>query len=29
MRAVQAGKGELLPDMPFVARMCRPFPPLA
>lgn len=29
MRAVQAGKGELLPDMPFVARMCRPFPALA
>jgi predicted acylesterase/phospholipase RssA len=26
-RAIQAGKGELLPDMPFVARMCRPYPP--
>jgi predicted acylesterase/phospholipase RssA len=24
-RAVQSGKGELLPDMPLVARMCRPF----
>jgi predicted acylesterase/phospholipase RssA len=28
-RAIQAGKAELQPDMPFVARMCRPFPPLA
>ncbi len=28
-RAIQAGKEELLPDMPLVARMCRPFPPLA
>jgi predicted acylesterase/phospholipase RssA len=28
-RAIQAGKAELNPDMPFVARMCRPFPPLA
>lgn len=28
-RAIQAGKAELHPDMPFVARMCRPFPPLA
>jgi len=27
-RAIQAGKAELNPDMPFVARMCRPFPPL-
>jgi predicted acylesterase/phospholipase RssA len=27
-RAIQAGKAELHPDMPFVARMCRPFPPL-
>jgi predicted acylesterase/phospholipase RssA len=27
-QAVQAAKGELHPDMPFVARMCRPFPPL-
>jgi predicted acylesterase/phospholipase RssA len=27
-RAVQAGKAELLPDMPLVARMCRPFPAL-
>jgi predicted acylesterase/phospholipase RssA len=25
-RAIQAGKAELNPDMPFVARMCRPFP---
>jgi predicted acylesterase/phospholipase RssA len=29
LRAVQEGKGELLPEMPFVVRMCRPFPPLA
>jgi len=28
-RAIRAGKSELNPDMPFVARMCRPFPPLA
>jgi predicted acylesterase/phospholipase RssA len=27
-RAVQAGKAELHPDMGFLARMCRPFPPL-
>jgi predicted acylesterase/phospholipase RssA len=27
-RAVQAGKAELHPDMPFVAHMCRPFAPL-
>jgi predicted acylesterase/phospholipase RssA len=27
-RAIQAGKAELHPDMPFVARMCRPFAPL-
>ncbi len=27
-RAVQAAKAELLPDMPLVARMCRPFPAL-
>ena len=27
-RAVQAGKAELNPDMPLVARLCRPFPPL-
>jgi len=27
-RAVQEGKAELHPDMPFVARMCRPFPPI-
>ncbi len=26
-RAIQAGKAELHPDMPLVARMCRPFPP--
>ncbi len=26
-RAIQWGKEELLPDMPFVARMVRPFPP--
>jgi len=26
-RALQDGKAELHPDMPFVARMCRPFPP--
>jgi predicted acylesterase/phospholipase RssA len=25
-RAVQAGRTELLPDMPLVARLCRPFP---
>jgi hypothetical protein len=24
-RAVNEGKAELHPDMPFVARMCRPF----
>ncbi len=28
-RAIQAGKAELNPDMPLVARMCRPFPPIA
>lgn len=28
-RAVQAGKAELHPDMGLLARMCRPFPPLA
>ena len=28
-RAIQAGKAELHPEMPFVARMCRPFPALA
>jgi Patatin-like phospholipase len=28
-RAIQCGKAELQPDMPFVARMCRPFPPLS
>ena len=28
-RAIQAGKEELLPDMPLVARICRPFRPLA
>jgi predicted acylesterase/phospholipase RssA len=28
-RAIQSGKAELHPDMPFVARMCRPFSPLA
>lgn len=28
-RAIQAGKAELHPDMPFVARMCRPLAPLA
>jgi hypothetical protein len=27
-RAIQAGKAELQRDMPFVARMCRPFAPL-
>jgi predicted acylesterase/phospholipase RssA len=27
-KAVQAGRSELLPDMPLVARLCRPFPPL-
>ncbi|HEX9309088.1 MAG TPA: patatin-like phospholipase family protein [Anaeromyxobacter sp.] len=27
-RAIQAGKAELHPDMPFVARMCRPFAPI-
>jgi predicted acylesterase/phospholipase RssA len=27
-RAVHAGKAELNPDMPLVARLCRPFPPL-
>jgi len=26
-RAVRLGKSELAPDMPFIARMCRPFPP--
>ena len=25
-RAIQAGKAELHPDMPFIARMCRPIP---
>jgi predicted acylesterase/phospholipase RssA len=25
-RAIQAGKAELLPDMPLLARLCRPFP---
>jgi predicted acylesterase/phospholipase RssA len=28
-RAVQWGKEELVPDMPLVARLCRPFPALA
>ncbi len=28
LRAIQSGKAELHPDMPFLARMCRPFPPL-
>ena len=28
-RAIQGGKAELNPEMPLVARMCRPFPPLA
>jgi predicted acylesterase/phospholipase RssA len=28
-RAIQAGKTELLPDMPLLARLCRPYPPLA
>ena len=28
-RAIQNGKAELHPDMALVARMCRPFPPLA
>lgn len=27
-RAIRGGKAELHPDMAFVARMCRPFPPL-
>jgi len=27
-RAIQAGKAELLPDMPLLARLCRPFPAL-
>ena len=27
-KAVQAGRAELLPDMPLVARICRPFPAL-
>ncbi len=27
-QAIQSGKSELHPDMPFIARMCRPFPPL-
>ena len=27
-RAIQEGKAELHQDMPFIARMCRPFPPL-
>jgi predicted acylesterase/phospholipase RssA len=29
LRAIQSGTAELHPDMPFVARMCRPFAPLA
>jgi hypothetical protein len=28
-KAIQAGKAELHPDMALVARICRPFPPLA
>jgi hypothetical protein len=28
-RAVQAGRAELLPDMPLLARVCRAFPALA
>jgi hypothetical protein len=28
-RAIQWGKEELLPEMPFVARMVRPYPPIA
>ncbi len=28
-RAIQSGKAELLPEMPLVSRMCRPFPALA
>jgi predicted acylesterase/phospholipase RssA len=28
-RAVQAGKAELLPDMPLLARLCRPYPALS
>jgi predicted acylesterase/phospholipase RssA len=28
-KAVQAGRAELLPDMPLLARVCRPFPALA
>jgi hypothetical protein len=28
MQAVQSGKGELVPDMPLIARMCRPFRPV-
>jgi predicted acylesterase/phospholipase RssA len=28
-RAIQSGKAELLPDMPLVARLCRPYPALA
>jgi hypothetical protein len=28
-KAVQAGRAELLPDMPLVARLCRRFPALA
>jgi predicted acylesterase/phospholipase RssA len=28
-RAIQSGKAELHPDMPFIARMCRPFAALA
>jgi predicted acylesterase/phospholipase RssA len=27
-RVIQAGKAELNPEMPFIARMCRPFAPL-
>ncbi|HET9553311.1 MAG TPA: patatin-like phospholipase family protein [Anaeromyxobacteraceae bacterium] len=27
-RAIQSGKAELLPDMPLVARLCRPYPAL-
>jgi predicted acylesterase/phospholipase RssA len=28
-KAVQAGRAELLPDLPLLARLCRPYPPLA
>ncbi len=28
-RAIQAGRAELLPDLPLLARMIRPFPPLS